>query len=207
MPKEITIDDKQKALWQIIAIFIIPIMLIYYDIIPKDFRVIILTVMCTVIYLFIKKEKWSIHEIGLSNHTFKKYLMPYLIFMITGVFGIVLFADKFNMDPQPEWWTKPHFLFMFIIVSVFQEFAYRAFLIPKLKIVFSDNLGIVLINALLFTLLHIIFPFPQIMLPLAFSGGLVFAVIYIKYPNLVLVSIAHSVLNFVAVLYGFFVIH
>ena len=200
-------NSKKIAFFQIVGIFVIPILLMYYNFISKGLRVYMLILMCFGIYWIMRKEKWTLPSIGLSTHTFKKYLIPYLIFMALGVTSIAMFADRFEMEPQSQWWTMPHFLILFIVVSVLQEFAYRAFLIPKLKVLFTDRLGIVLINALLFTLLHIIFPIPQIMLPMAFIGGLVFAVIYMKYPNLVLVSIAHSVLNFVAVLHGFFVIH
>lgn len=207
MDTEATLQDKQIVLFQVIGIFIIPILLLYYNIFSKGLRVIILGIACICIGIIIHREKWTFPSLGLSTHTFKKYLIPYLLFICVGVTGILLFAENYEMEPQSDWWTKPHFLFLFLVVSFLQEFAYRGFLIPKLKKVFSDRLGVVLINALIFTLLHIIYPIPQLMLPLAFAGGLAFATIYMKYPNLVLISIAHSVLNFVAVLYGFFVIH
>lgn len=199
-------EEKGKVALQIIGVFVVPVMLLYFNILPKDWRVLILFAISFLVYKIIEREKWSPESLGLTKHTFKKYLTPYLIFMITGVVAIWFFGEKTHMEVQAQWWTKPHFLFLFLVVSFLQEFAYRGFLIPLLKKFFSDRLGIVLINALLFTLLHIIYPIPQTMLPLAFIGGLAFAVIYMKYPNLWLVSIAHSVLNFVAVLHGFFVI-
>jgi len=204
--EHIGIEEKRKVAFQIIGIFIVPVMLLYFNILPTSWRVIVLFAICFLVYRIVEREKWSPKDLGLSRDTFKKYLFPYLGFIVTGVFGILYFAQKMNMETQHFWWTKPHFLFLFLVVSFLQEFAYRGFLIPLLKKFFTDRLGIVLINALLFTLIHIIYPIPQIMLPLAFIGGLTFAVIYMKYPNLWLISIAHSVLNFVAVLHGFFVI-
>lgn len=204
---EISTHKKQVVFLQIFFIFVVPIMLIYFNILPKEARVFILILVCLVIYGIIKKERYSPQELGISVHTFKKYLIPYLSLMTLSVLAVVAYAEKLEMEPQPNWWTQPHFLFLFLIVSFLQEFAYRSFLIPKLKQIFDDRLGIVIINALLFTLLHIIYPIPQLMLPLAFIGGLAFSVIYMKYPNLFLISLTHSVLNFVAVLHGFFVIH
>lgn len=205
--KNFSLSKEQIVLGQIFLIFIAPVLLIYYGFIPRESRMIVLIVVSLFVYSIILKEKWSNSELGFVKNNFKKYLIPYLVFMIVGVFTIILYARNFDMQIQDLWWTKPHFLFLFIFVSFLQEFAYRGFLIPKLKMIFTDRLGVVFINALLFTLLHIIFPIPQVMLPLAFIGGLVFSVLYIKYPDLILVSIAHSVLNFVAVLYGFFVIN
>ena len=54
--------------------------------------------------------------------------------------------------------------------------------------------------------LHSIFPNPTIGLPIAFIGGLGFALMYMKYPSLLLIIISHSIINFFVVLYGFFVI-
>ncbi|MES2416126.1 MAG: CPBP family intramembrane glutamic endopeptidase [Patescibacteria group bacterium] len=192
---------------QIFLIFVLPIILLYLNILPKEARVFILILACLLIYAIIKKEKYTLQDLGISVHTFKKYLIPYLCLMTLSVIVIISYSERLEMEPQPQWWTKPHFLFLFLVVSFLQEFAYRSFLVLKLKQVFGDRLGIVLINALLFTLLHIIYPIPQVMLPLAFIGGLAFTVIYMKYPNLFLISLTHSVLNFVAVLHGFFVIY
>lgn len=207
MEEEKILREKRKVLFQIIGVFVLPIMLLYWNVIPKDYRIFILILCSIFMYYIIKKEKWSLQSLGLSTHSFRKYLIPYLLFTLIGVTGIIFFANNYEFEPQSSWWTKPHFIFLFIIVSFLQEFAYRGFLIPKMKNFFTDRLGIVLINALLFTMLHIIYPIPQIMLPLSFAGGLAFATIYMKYPDLLLISISHSILNFVAVLYGFFVIH
>lgn len=204
---KIILSKEQVALGQIFIVFVLPVLLIYYNIISKDFRMIILLVMSLFVYGVIRKEKWTNEMIGLSDNTFKKYFLPYIYIITIGTMAIIMYARSFDMDIQESWWTNPHFLFLFIVVSFLQEFTYRGFLIPKLKVVFTDQLGIVLINALLFTLLHIIFPVPQIMLPLAFIGGLAFSVLYMKYPNLILISIAHSVFNFIAVLHGFFTMH
>jgi membrane protease YdiL (CAAX protease family) len=94
----------------------------------------------------------------------------------------------------------------FIPVSVFQEIVYRGFLMPRLGSILKNNVQVVFVNALLFALLHIIYPRPEIMLSLAFVSGLVFAVLYQKYPNIVLISITHAILNFVAVMFGFFTV-
>jgi len=55
----------------------------------------------------------------------------------------------------------------------------------------------------LFALPHAMYPHPEINTPIAFVGGLWFAVLYLVYPNLLLISLSHAALNFTAVLYGF----
>jgi membrane protease YdiL (CAAX protease family) len=122
------------------------------------------------------------------------------------VIFIILVANTFHLTPPFLWWMNRKLLALFVFVSVFQEFAFRGFLIPVLGKIFHRNFAIVLINAVLFAGMHSIYSFPIIALPVAFVGGLVFAGLYIKYPNLILISIMHCILNFVAVGYGFFAI-
>jgi membrane protease YdiL (CAAX protease family) len=54
--------------------------------------------------------------------------------------------------------------------------------------------------------LHVIFPNPMIGLPIAFIGGIGFAVMYLRYPSLPLIILSHALINFFVVLYGFFVV-
>lgn len=59
-------------------------------------------------------------------------------------------------------------------------------------------------NALIFTFAHVIYPNKKINLPLIFVAGMAFAVIYFYYPNLILIAISHIILNYAALLFGFF---
>lgn len=77
---------------------------------------------------------------------------------------------------------------------------------PALASVERSPAALILTNAVLFTFLHAVFPNYLINLPLAFVGGIAFASMYYKYPNLWLIMISHAVLNFVAVWYGFFTV-
>lgn len=199
--------NKGLVLGQIFVIFILPIVVLYFNLINKEWRVLVLLVACTLIYGIITKEGWQPKDWGLRFDTLRHTLIPYLAFTLVSVTFVIWFASKLDMRIETYWWLDRHFWFIFLLVSVLQEFAYRGFLIPLLQKIISDRLGIVFINALLFTLLHVIYPVPSVMLPLAFIGGLGFAMMYTKYPNIIWLSLSHAVINFVAVLYGFFVIY
>lgn len=144
--------------------------------------------------------------LGLTTHRIKQYIIPYALFTLIAITLITLFGEKMGQEGLARWWTYNHFLYGFFIVSLFQEIGYRAYLIPALGKLVSKPIYIILINALLFTFLHILFPNPLIGLPLAFIGGIGFALMYMKYPSLLLIIISHSTINFFVVLYGFFVI-
>jgi membrane protease YdiL (CAAX protease family) len=202
----INVPSKRLILVQIFLIFILPVFLIYFDILPISWRMVLLAACSLLIYGIIRRENWSFEDMGVRHDNFKKAVPFYLFFVVIGALALFLIDHKLNM---PDVETTSHLIrtwIFFIPVSFFQEFAFRSFLIPRLKELYNNNYIIILLNAILFTLLHIIFPNLGIGLPLAFVSGIFFAWLYLKYPNLILISIAHSILNIIAVLSGFFMV-
>ena len=192
------------ALTQIVFIFILPVLLLYTGIIPVKYRFLVLVLASLVIFAITIQEHWTPAKLGIRADNFVKSIIPYLIFTILGVLVIYFFAKFLGRSPVNEWWTKSHFVYIFIPISIFQEFAFRAFLMPKLESLFLSAITLILVNALLFAFLHIIYPHPSLNLPFGFIAGVGFATMYYFYPNLILISISHSVLNFFAVFYSFF---
>jgi membrane protease YdiL (CAAX protease family) len=200
-------QDKELVLYQIFFIFILPIALLTFGIVPVSWRMVVLCIAMLFMYGVIQKEKISDETMGLSNKNFKKSLIPYLLFTLVGAFIFIKLSHELSIDPRIIWWQHIHFLFLFLPVSLLQEIAYRGFLFPKLKELSKKWWVIIGANTVLFTVLHVIYPMPGLMLPVAFFSGLGLSIMYRYYPNLVLISLAHAVLNFIAVLHGFFFFH
>lgn len=200
-------QDKELVLYQIFFIFILPIALLVFGIVPLSWRMIVLCVSMLFMYGVIQNEKMSDATMGLGTKGFRRALLPYLLFTIAGVFGLIYLSRFLGITPNIVWWQSSHLLFLFLPVSLLQEIAYRGFLFPKLHQLSSKGWVIVGSNALLFTVLHAIYPMAEIMLPVAFVSGIALALMYRYYPHLLLISGAHAVLNFVAILYGFFYFH
>ena len=197
----------EAASLEIIFLFIVPIALLYFGIIPIEYRIFVLLIFSLFIFGIIRKQKWKDEELGLTTKNISQAFAPYAIATTIALALIIFAAQQFNFHPVTQhWWTNPHFLFLFMVVSFFQEFAFRGFLMPLLKKVFPDSFTIITVNALLFSGMHAIYPFPYIGLPFAFIGGLFFAILYHKYPNLILISISHAILNFAVVWFGLFMI-
>ncbi len=197
-------QDKELVLYQIFFIFILPIALLTFGIVPITWRMLVLCVAMLFMYGVIQKEKISDETMGISKNTFRKALIPYLIFTLIGAVIFVRLSGVLAINPNIVWWQHMHFIFLFLPVSLLQEIAYRGFLFPKLKELSSKWWVIIGANTVLFTFLHVIYPTPDIMLPVAFFSGLGLSVMYRYYPNLILISLSHAVLNFIAVLHGFF---
>ena len=89
------------------------------------------------------------------------------------------------------------------LLSFLQELCFRGYLVKKLELVF-DSVGLrILVNALLFAWMHVIYPDPLFSMAITFLAGLGFAAMYVAYPNMWLVAASHAVLNCVGTLYCF----
>jgi membrane protease YdiL (CAAX protease family) len=200
----INIPSKRLVILQIFLIFILPVFLLYFNIVSPSWRFFFLSLGALAIYGIITKEEWTHKEMGIRHDNFWQSLPYYFAFTVLGVVLLFLLDNRINIGGEI---TQRYFfqtLILFLPISFFQEFAFRSFLIPRLKLIFSHNFTIILVNTLLFTMIHIIYPSLIVGLPLAFVGGIFFTWLYLKYPNLLLISLAHAVTNVVAVMLGFF---
>jgi membrane protease YdiL (CAAX protease family) len=202
-------DDLRKErelVWvQILYLYLIPILLLYYKVIPSSFRILLLLLVSFFIYGIARYEKWNNLDFGIQA-SWRKYFLPYLIFTVCGVIFLFLVEELEIGSPMLNWWTNIKFLLLFIPLSVIQEIIFRGVLMNMLRRVFSNMWFVIILNAGVFALMHIIYLKAFFTLPLTFIAGVGFAWMYYKYPNLVLISISHTILNFVGMVLGFFII-
>lgn len=200
------IKKEREIVWlQILYLFLIPVLLIYYDVISNNFRALLLLIVTILLYGIARFEKWSKEDFGLKKKWLKDF-WPYFIFTIIGVV-FLLIAEEFEIGkPFLNWWKNAKFLLLFIPLSVMQEIVFRGVLMNMLRRAFSSPIFIIILNASIFSLMHVIYLNSAFVLPLTFIAGLGFAWMYYKYQNLVLISVSHTVLNFVGMILGFFVV-
>jgi membrane protease YdiL (CAAX protease family) len=201
------IKTSNRELWlQIFIVFVLPILLIKANVIEVDDRIWVLGILISLLMGVLIKEKWTWTMLGATTHRFKKYFVSYALFTVSTILLCYVFSERIGHEELLGWWKHGHFLYGFFIVSLFQEIGYRGYLIPALGKILKKPVFIVFVNALLFMFLHVIFPNPLIGLPLAFIGGVGFALMYMRYPSLPLIIVSHALINFFVVLYGFFVV-
>lgn len=193
-----------KDLLEILALFVLPVFLFIFKIVKNKNITSVLLVFSIIVFFIGKSQNYNWQTFGLRTDNLKAGFLAYLVFTIVGVFFILIAAKIFKKTKIPNWRRYNHFTFLFLPISVFQEFLFRGYLMPKLESLLNGFWTIILLNTLLYTFIHIIYKEKAIVLPLTFLGGLCFAGIYYFYPNLILISASHSILNFVAVLYSFF---
>ena len=190
---------------QILYLYIIPTMLFYFDVIPDKFRFVTLLCIALTLYGIVRKHHWTSSEFGITKN-FMKDIAPYFIFTVSGVLFLVWLAKITPHSPMLEWWDNKKFILLFIPFSILQEIIFRGVLMRLLRKAFTSPVFIITINAALFSFMHVIYTHSIFVLPMTFIGGIGFAWMYYKYPNLILISASHTVFNFVGMILGFFVL-
>jgi membrane protease YdiL (CAAX protease family) len=200
------IKKERELVWlQILYLFLIPILLLYYKVIGNDFRILMLLIVAVLIYGIARYEKWNSEDFGIKKKWIKDF-WPYLIFTICGVIFLFVVEEFEIGKPFLNWWKNAKFLLLFIPLSVLQEVIFRGVLMNMLRRVFKNPVFIIGLNASLFALMHVIYLNSAFVLPVTFIAGIGFALMYYKYQNLVLISASHTILNFVGMILGFFVL-
>ena len=193
-----------ELLAEIILLFLAPPLLVLFDIVRKNYRFYLFGTMILAAIVISWFKHWPLQTLGINTRDLWNGFWLYLVFTILSIIVIVCLASALNHQPIKRWWRHRHFVWGFIVLSVTQEFLYRAFLMPELRSTFHQVWLVIIINALLFAFIHIIYPDKLTNLSLSFLGGLCFAWLYYYYPNLLLASLSHSLLNFTVVYFNFF---
>lgn len=199
------ITKEKEIVWaQILYLFILPVLLLYTGIIPNNYRFVLLLFVSALLLGIVKESKWTFKDLGIKKIN-KQEFWPYVLFTIAGVAFLYWISLITTHSPMISWWKNLRFLILFIPVSVLQEVVFRGVLMNMLIRAFKNPISIIGLNACVFALLHIIYVNATLVLPVTLIAGIGFAWIYYKYPNLILISISHTILNFVGMILGFFV--
>jgi len=189
----------------VVFLFVIPPLLFYYNIIGYRYRLFALGLIAIIAVHIMFVENWSLHDMGLRLDNFVPSIIPYIIFTIVGSFIIILLSILILKRKHiVHWWTNRHLVLLFVPISFLQELLFRAFLMPILHNIFTSVFIVVLVNAFLFMLIHIIYKHNYIDLLLVFVEGILLATMYLYYPNIILIGLAHSAHNFIAEYFNFF---
>ena len=200
------IRKERELVWvQILYLYIIPVLLLYYKVLPGNFRFLMLFAVAILLYGIVKNDHWTYRDLGIKRD-FMKDIIPYLLFTVGGVFFLIWLSQIVPHEPFLKWWRNIQFLLLFIPISVLQEIVFRGVLMNMLRRAFSSPIFIIILNASVFALMHVIYLNSVFVLPMTFIAGIGFAWMYYRYQNLTLISVAHTILNFTAMILGFFII-
>jgi membrane protease YdiL (CAAX protease family) len=197
--------EKELVWLQILYLYIIPVLLLYFKILPGNLRFMMLFGVAVLLFGIVKHSKWTYADMGIHKD-FMKDIIPYSIFTVGGVLFLFWLSQIVPHNPFLEWWENAKFLILFIPISILQEIVFRGILMNMLERTWKNVYFIIVLNAAVFAMMHVIYLNSVFVLPMTFIAGIGFAWMYYQYKNLPLISAAHTILNFVAMILGFFII-
>ncbi|MBP7740682.1 CPBP family intramembrane metalloprotease [Candidatus Woesebacteria bacterium] len=185
----------------LIIALILPILLIQIKVFPYKFRFIAHLIGFLFILFLIIFYSYTPYDLGIRFDNFAEGIIPYSLITATMSFALIIYAKITKQKTVKHPFLLPHFQYGFLILSILQELIYRGLLIPVLVSANFSFIATVITSSTIFAYLHIIYPNSVRNVFFSFILGIFYAVIYLTYPNLILISISHAVLNFLALYY------
>ncbi|MBI5037794.1 MAG: CPBP family intramembrane metalloprotease [Candidatus Kerfeldbacteria bacterium] len=188
----------------LLVVIAVPLLLIATGIIPHRFRWHVLGMVCiaAVVITIAREQTWF--DIGIRSDTLVPAAIGYGIFVIVGYAAIRWYSSRLGLSKAENWKSDSHFRYLFIPISLAQQFVFMSFTLTRLKEVLGIGWLAIIMSVIIFTLAHAGYGNWRVQLLLALVGGAGFSVLYYFFPNLIIASLAHMALNLIAVYYGFF---
>lgn len=146
------------------------------------------------VLLRVEKNKFNMAS-NLNWKAFWKRTALQLIGIAIITMLYVWFTDKTQLFTvvinNPKLWVS--ILFFYSVFSVYpQELIFRTFFFQRYESLFKSEWLFIFVNAILFSLAHLFFKSPLVMV-LTFFGGILFAFTFKKTKSTLLVSIEHAI--------------
>ena len=183
-------------LWsEFVAIFFIMPLLYFFELIPihKGIPLVLVFIYCFIVMYNKKSISRRIFRIK-SFLSLKEVAVKSLFLLVVSSLWVYIFReDVFFHLPLNNFWFWVFIVLTYPIWSAFtQEFIYRFFFYQRYRILFDSILLMIFVNALCFSMAHIIFR-NWVALVFTFVGSIVFSLTYIRSKSLNVVFIEHSI--------------
>jgi membrane protease YdiL (CAAX protease family) len=183
-------------------VFYLPVILIWINIIPFEFRFHILVAMAVIMTIYSFAVKQSLHDLGFRIDTLKASLLwngGLSAFFVVLMYS--LYMAGLIREPTVPSWTL-FYLFYVFISSPAQEFIYRSVMFAELERAnIKQPFPRIAISAVTFCFLHVIYN-DWITLAVALFMGVIWGFIYNKKPIFWGVTISHAILGVVSIATG-----
>ncbi|HYK88561.1 MAG TPA: CPBP family intramembrane glutamic endopeptidase [Acidobacteriota bacterium] len=146
-------------------------------------------------FLSHKARREGAREIGFSRHNFVPALRLLILWMIPAAIALLTvgwFTGGLHFSPPRNWSNFALSQFWLFVWGLMQQYALQAIVNRRTQEIWGRGVVSVILVALLFCALH----FPNLWLMVAtLAGGILWAAIYQRYPNLYALAVSHSIMT------------
>jgi membrane protease YdiL (CAAX protease family) len=185
-----------------LTVLYFPVTLIWLGIIPFSYRFHALAILLTAWLVYTVMRKHGLRDLGFRCDNLKGSLFWNCILCAVGgcVIYVTYLAGYLRTSPIAIW-PSSYIIYVFILVPI-QELVFRSILFAEMKkINISDYRWLIAVSTVSFCFLHIIYKHP-IILVITFCSGLIWGIIYNRYPNIWGVTMSHALLGSMAIAFG-----
>ena len=186
--------SRTALLAEFFLIFVSPPLLVVSGLLPKAAIMPLLWAVSLYAYLILRSSKIKVLALDVERQELYDVLKRFLVIgsaitLFTLFYQPGIFLSLLKADP---WQWLAVMLFYPLFSAFVQELLFRSFFFYRYRKFFKDRpLLFVMLNALLFAYVHIVFG-NWIAVIFTFFGGLLFAHTYLKSRSLLLTAIEHS---------------
>lgn len=184
------------------SVYYLPPILLWLGVIPFSLRFYVLVVMALLVVIYAFVRKVSLRELGLRRDTLGgSCLWNGLVSIVLVMLMIGAYQAGWIRKPTIPSWNL-FFVFYVFVSSPSQEFLFRSNMFAEL-----NRSGIrtavwqILISSVTYSFMHVFYN-DAITLGITLLMGIVWGLIYRKYPNFWGVAFSHAVLGVVSILVG-----
>jgi membrane protease YdiL (CAAX protease family) len=181
--------------------YIIPVLLLFFKVLPYDSRYIMLVILTAIMLVYCFFKKIRLKELGFGTTYLKGSLIWNGCCSAIAIIGMVVFY-KLNLIRKPEAPDYNWFFIYYIFVSCpCQEFLYRSLIYAELTRRGLSDKYFIVISSLSYAFLHV-FYHDWITVVVTLISGIVWGYIYKKYPCFWGVALSHAVSGVLSMLVG-----